>query len=565
MKTEYITLSSQSHELGSIGLSIVLESMGIKSPSIPTNDELKTTIKIAYENFEFQQALRASMKLVELYTSRILPRQEFLQNVIVQLSSVIKNLEVKENIQDKGEFFEICTQILCLEEHIRNPLSEYDSRDLISVPQRFSTYGFSFNRYESFFNESNPSYRDDIERLRLFLRRGIIYKRNKQIKKAILDFKTVVEAPISPGLIGYFRFIDSCIQAYDKLGKADMSAQTTLGLYLYAEILLLKNNTYIELACLENDKNNYENLILKAIRYQALHEQVMSHFDFLHRQGFPLAPGIMQPLYIKWRPEQQGGPRIEHPEGGEYKLEDKTTHSNHHIIPIADLEYVWDYFYKLEDTVDQTLKKIAKLNTKKLSKRDENALNSNVKDYPIEDRKHIWTQGRDSVKQKLGRKTEEEYQKIYALELKSQYGEIHGLMAALCQPNNNEKTFFVWAWWNLFKGWKKTYRVDDPSDGVGVHCRDYSEKTKPKNFPPNIWICLKNTETGLYQCIQNLKRTKFPELKKAENELKNSLQALAYEWRKRGEKGQKIHPFIQSEWQKVGERDSHYIYRIKTS
>lgn len=115
--------------------------------------------------------------------------------------------------------------------------------------------------------------------------------------------------------------------------------------------------------------------------------------------------------------------------------------------------------------------------------------------------------------------------------------------------------------WNLFKGWNGTFRVDDPKDiAVELHSKDYSERTRPQGFNPQLWHWIKT----LYGNIQDLKSIHETDVK-MEEELFNTLSELTKGWTDPRTQSSIIHAVNPDEWGELIERrDGHALYRVRS-
>ena len=254
--------------------------------------------------------------------------------------------------------------------------------------------------------------------------------------------------------------------------------------------------------------------------------------------------------FLRYRLDTHPGQRVPKPHDDEYSIEPYDNHSVHHIIPIADLLFLWDYFHTLDEASRIEIRRIA-------NEFASNYRNDKIAKLDNESRTRKTEIPKIKVKSKeiYNRKYEELHNKF----LSERYACFITILIQLCpkKAQRPDRTWFAWSFWNLFKGWKKDYRTDDPADG----CRlDLSEKVRPQNFNPRIWTHLKDPESGLFRKIQLLKRN--PELNNQNKaNLYSCLNALHDEWNRRREKS--IHPYNSAEWQHMGSKDGHKIYRVR--
>lgn len=327
----------------------------------------------------------------------------------------------------------------------------------------------------------------------------------------------------------------------------------------------------------------------------------------------------------------------------------KRIRSVHHIIPIADLLYLWDYFSTLDkasiaeiqDTVEVEVKRLRWEKKRELSQEienyfgyrrvlmypanrempqnidqreiilikdnhqkliaywDENGVirnksfllskldvadllpaegkissdnvlinkillickNAQSCDYRTRRKEELKCIGIEEIEkavQTYGRKRFENLQKDRLLK---KYTPFYNLVTRLCAPSQSNRSLFAWPIWNLFKGWERDYRIDDPADSCTL---DFSEKVPPKTFSDSLWKCLKDSNQGLYKRIQQLKVT--DQLNSTnERTLYDCMHTLAQEWSERNKQSAGIHPYKPDEWEHMGKRNGHNVYRVKPS
>lgn len=497
--------------LGLTGLHVFQEVMGITV----FKRRMVDTIRSAYNKYDFDEAWNAAIDLVNFENCDKLTPSSLSRDDLMLLKSRIKSIITKDShgLEDKTNekeiFFEICVDLLKLE------LLKLASADASAhIP-------YILNKFK------------------LLLNRGLFYKKMNMIEKAKLDFFNIINISESSQLkfddlnqhATYYKFIcDACYQ----------------------------------LTCLETNWKDLNDLISKNIKYQKSLDEAEQSLRLLLR-SYAARPAEVFVLRYNWA--KQGGYRPNHPRDSAYNLIN-INHANHHVVPIGDLEYVWDYFHKLEDSLEIKLKEdVTNLAMNRWKESKENSkLKQDLRTQPTTERDRIHKEGQ-VLKAQFIKKTQEEYRILYKAKLKEVYGEYISLLENLCQPmiigvNDSKRTFFIWAWWNLFKGWDITFRKDDPRekhDFSSFEHSDSSEKVKLKKFDEKMWNYLKDSKDGLYISIKNLK--KAPGNKKAEEALKNVLQSIHNEWSKR--KNKEIHPFSADEWEEAGERKNHPIYRVK--
>ncbi|MCC2667239.1 MAG: hypothetical protein K0S63_1155, partial [Gammaproteobacteria bacterium] len=284
------------------------------------------------------------------------------------------------------------------------------------------------------------------------------------------------------------------------------------------------------------------------------------------------------------RPPAPNYPAYEHPPFFEHQ-------SNHHIIPIRDLLYLWDYFFIIEEKMEYRIREELKRN-KVFSQKLSSVLKNLKKEYK-EGESDVWRNfhGLPTLEEKLGKlkksfvqncsKEEDRLTKFWIQsEFEEKFHKFHTLIEDLCYPliirercqrvqNRQTKIVsgfnpdvvrmadsrrkFAWSFWNLFKGWELKYRQDDPKyDGV-----DKSEKNMPKNFNEELWLAVKN----LHAVIQKLRATESP-VPAIEEEIFQSLSAVKSSWDRTGHKDA-IYGYKRNDWVRVGWKDGHELYRLK--
>ncbi len=263
--------------------------------------------------------------------------------------------------------------------------------------------------------------------------------------------------------------------------------------------------------------------------------------------------------FLNWRDEVYVGQRADKPNTPIYLTQDH--HSVHHIVPIADLLFLWDYLHSLaRDEINQIKKHVAEATAKqkaaitKQQYADLHAYYGNQEpQYQRENHKATVQQIKNTATQFMNNLQ----QQLITQELQHQYARFYKLLDTLCPEDNVTRTGFAWSWWNVFKGWERDYRTDDPSHHKGI---DFSEKIKPATFNLEIWNCLKIPSVGLYYVIQELKRKKKQD-SAIENKLYQSLLSLTKVWKKIRHKT--IHDYTVNDWLDVGNKHGHKVYCVK--
>lgn len=271
--------------------------------------------------------------------------------------------------------------------------------------------------------------------------------------------------------------------------------------------------------------------------------------------------------FLRYLSEARGlKKRPEHPTNNDFQV--AANHSNHHIIPIDDLLYLWDYFHTLDKDTLQGIQKIVAIEAKELYEEKNKAMLKEFKSYPRDEYAYRWNNRHKEIQQiedevatfKINR-----FNEMYKEQVKNLYFEFHLILYSLLSSYDSKndqanRTWFAWSYWNLFKGWKLDYRYDDPAKKP--QGSDFSEKIKPAGYSPRLWKCLKDKPNGLYNQIQELKKLPYSN-KHVENAVYGSLKALSNEWSQRRQNEKIIHPYNSQEWEIMGSDDNHPIYRVK--
>lgn len=224
----------------------------------------------------------------------------------------------------------------------------------------------------------------------------------------------------------------------------------------------------------------------------------------------------------------------------------------HHIIPIDDMIYLYEYFSRLDRETSEKIRKLATEQAKKIAEQKRNA-NTQTPNFP---------QDMSVIKKEQREDEIANFKKRYELEVRKRYSVFHDIISKLTPhplayqlANDEIKLFFSYAKWNLFHGYKE--RSDDPkNDGTP----DYSEKKKPVSFNSDLWTLLKHETTGLFVRIKLLQRLSMcgkrtPEVMKQEEELRRSLTGIFNLTKGPG----RIHQFDEEDW--VPKRG---LYRLKS-
>jgi hypothetical protein len=147
--------------------------------------------------------------------------------------------------------------------------------------------------------------------------------------------------------------------------------------------------------------------------------------------------------------------------------------SNHHIIPKDDLAFLWDYFHVID------------------------ALPFGLRRGPA------------------GESTQEDERRRQFALLTQAEGAFKALLLPYAPPLPAQRTYFVWAAWNLFQGPRCALRSDDPSfafrrRGAGGPARPPppaalmadAERTRPRHLPEAQWALVQQ----LYQAVGALQQ-----------------------------------------------------------
>ena len=211
-------------------------------------------------------------------------------------------------------------------------------------------------------------------------------------------------------------------------------------------------------------------------------------------------------------------------------------HSNHHIIPRGDLWFLWEYFAtSARKQVEETVKSEV-LEAKRKGKSIKFDKTARINELLAQEERRY-----ASIRHTLNQ-----------------------LSPEWPTPRDHQARRFAWSYWNLFKGWKGEFRLDDPvRDGF-----DRSEKRKPKNFNKRLWESLKSQNVGLYDCIQALRAASKRGLTSPyilEN-LENALNNIYSAWASFQKSNRTIYIFDEDEWEEVGylaHPTDHTLYKLK--
>jgi hypothetical protein len=263
--------------------------------------------------------------------------------------------------------------------------------------------------------------------------------------------------------------------------------------------------------------------------------------------------------FLLWTDERYRGLRVDSPDEEIYNINGE--YSNHHIIPIAHLLFLWDYLHEIDVIEKRDLEQKVRIITNDATQRvrqrclekisrecstwDNQAANSRNK-------KHF----EDEMKEKIEKIKNDAFETERKEYLKSKYAEIVSYIEKLCPIRHFSRSGFAWSWWNLFKGYKRAYRTDDPADHFDPQ---KNEKQKPRDFNENIWSAVQD----LYQTIDSLAQVRHVPCTNyvLEEQLAANLKNLAGQWHKVRDK--KIHKFNPDEWEFAAHKYGKDKYRVK--
>ncbi len=263
--------------------------------------------------------------------------------------------------------------------------------------------------------------------------------------------------------------------------------------------------------------------------------------------------------FLRYRLEDYKGRRVDHANHAEYPVREH--HSNHHIIPISDLLYLWDYFNTLDSQSDIEVRRLVSTEVQNKKWALQTELQNEINQFYSHEREQHFRTGHAQISERLNRFAEERYRVLYGQKVFKKYYVFHWVFASLSPSFQNNANAFAWSFWNLFKGWERRYRTDDPADGCTL---DFSEKTRPISFSHTLWACIKDDQAGLYRRIQQLKATATPNEANLTT-MYNCLTTLAQEWEKRRLTERKIHRYRESDWDRMGQKDGHEVYQVQPS
>lgn len=249
--------------------------------------------------------------------------------------------------------------------------------------------------------------------------------------------------------------------------------------------------------------------------------------------------------FLQWFGNEFQKPRMEKPNNPHYRV--NVAHSVHHIIPIFDMQFLWDYFHFLPAAEERAI--------------HESVIADANRRFPS----HRGALQADLLKQRE-RYINEQLINLRLNTLRQRYQDVYPLLYALCCPpgqdasNNNDfcRKNFAWAPWNLFKGWG--HRTDDPKNDGSSR----SEKNKPLTFNQELWSCLVDERIGLVSLISNLKRIKYSqEFEALRTNLLSVLKRILSVWTSLPVAERIIHSYKESEWEVSGYKEGRTCYRIK--
>jgi hypothetical protein len=263
--------------------------------------------------------------------------------------------------------------------------------------------------------------------------------------------------------------------------------------------------------------------------------------------------------FLIWTDDVYRGLRVESPDDAIYNI--NGNYSNHHIIPIAHLLYLWDYFHGVDPTEEKKLKEqVEQVTHKQVENINQRALKEIARECST------WEDWERNVRRKaeiLAEKNErilrvkqEQFELEREAFVSQKYKNSIKYIKKLCPEGRFGRSGFAWSWWNLFKGHSRPFRLDDPADELGSK---RNEKNKPRGFDKNIW----DSVQALFETIDSLAQAKrgdhtsfFIEL-----QLEHDLKELSDLWSTVQNK--KIYKFNPHDWEECGERYGRIKYRVK--
>jgi len=245
--------------------------------------------------------------------------------------------------------------------------------------------------------------------------------------------------------------------------------------------------------------------------------------------------------------------RVASPSDGVYSV--NTAHSNHHIIPIADLLYLWDYFHHLHEDEKNTIRhKVGKFVEQEKKNRVLNLQKEIEEYYSVGEKDKKWKEGLSSIKFDMIARKKNLGDDFVQNKILNLYVNYHTLLISLSPGGRNDRSWFAWSFWNLFQGWSRDYRTDDPSRNKNG--RDFSEQVKPLHFDQQLWGAVKK----LFSQIQLLKKQVVPD-QQVETNICISLTNLHSLWARQP---QQIHQYNENEWQNMGQQGGHFVCRLRS-
>lgn len=250
--------------------------------------------------------------------------------------------------------------------------------------------------------------------------------------------------------------------------------------------------------------------------------------------------------YVDWERYLAGGgvAREESPGLPMYGV--LANHSNHHILPIRYLQYLWDYFHLNYDRGNGDefqipyARRLREVDSDKIYKEAVDVCRINP--------------GLFSCDKLVAEKTAALFKKRYAKTSK--------VLDNLCWPLAPSGDNLAWANWNLFKGWNRTIRGgEDPGDKP--------EPNKPPTFDVNLWGYIDKLKLALLDlsAINSRNRQRNVREEKACSEalrkLQHYVQSSADFQRKVREQGHFIHLYSVADWDKQGHKNGHEIWHVK--
>jgi hypothetical protein len=252
--------------------------------------------------------------------------------------------------------------------------------------------------------------------------------------------------------------------------------------------------------------------------------------------------------FLRWRDythiSRRHGGAFNHPADPMYDLADPDNMSNHHIIPIDHLIWLWEYFF--DGRLDEVTASAIRSSVDKEEIRC--AYNQS---HPVDVGLAFQGKEQQTYKDANEREIDILYAQTvtarYQQALNDRYARAQELIEGLTPGGVRDKTQFAWLWWNLFKG--PNSRADDPAhDGT----RDYSEKHGPLSFEyskKELWSAVKDLDRSIKELKKVSQSSNVALILQAEGEISEFLTRLDNIWETQDKR---IHPYDLNDWVLVG-------------